>query len=59
VKGSDKSYIAYSPSKNRLIYVQQLWSPDEQKVKWLVGATRQSFEDLEEAKEFAKEILND
>ena len=59
VNGSDKSYIAYSPSKNCLIYVQQLWNPDEQKVKWLVGSTRQSFEDLEQAKEFAKELLDD
>ena len=51
--------IAYSPSKHRLIYVQQLFDPDEQKIKWLVGNTRQHFEDLEEAKEFVEGMLND
>lgn len=59
VKGCDRSYIAYSPSKNRLVYVQQLWNPDEQKIEWLVGDTRQSFEDLDQAKEFVKDMLND
>ena len=59
VKGCDRSYIAYSPSKNRLVYVQQLWNPDEQKIEWLVGASMKSFEDLEQAKEFAKERLDD
>jgi hypothetical protein len=59
VKGCDRSYIAYSPSKNRLVYVQQLWNPDEQKIEWLVGDTRQSFEDLDQAKGFVKDMLND
>ena len=59
VGGASKSYIAYSPLRNRLMYVQQLWSTDEQKVKWLVGATRKTFDNLDEAKEFAKDLLND
>jgi hypothetical protein len=59
VGGADKSYIAYSPLKHRLIYVQQLWDPDDQNIVWKVGTTTKVFDDLNEAKEFAKELLDD
>jgi len=59
VNGSYKSYIAYSPSKHRLMYVQQLWDPRDQKIVWKVGANMKVFDDLNEAKEFAKELLDD
>ena len=59
VDGASKSYIAYSPLKHRLMYVQQLWDPEDQKIVWKVGATMKVFDDLNEAKEFAKELLDD
>ena len=57
VGGWDKSYIAYSPSKKRLIYVSQVWNIDRQMVRWVVGNTRESYDDLEEAKQAVKEML--
>ena len=59
VGGSDKSYIAYSPSKRRLVYVQQVWNTERQMVRWLVGDTRKYYDDLEEAKQVVKEMLSD
>lgn len=59
VGGRAKSYIAYSPSKRRLVYVQQVWNTERQMVRWLVGDTRKYYDDLEEAKQVVKEMLSD
>ena len=59
VKGCDKSYIAFSQKQNTYICVSQLWDVEKERVCWLVGSTRKSFPELNEAREYARSLLND
>jgi hypothetical protein len=57
VQGSCKAYYAVSLDKRRVIAVQQLWSKNKDQNVWLVGDTRETFDTLDEAKEFTKGLL--
>lgn len=60
-KGSDKAYIAFHLDSSYLIYIQQLFRPEDKKVIWQVftGVNKKTFESIGEAKQFVREYLND
>lgn len=57
VDGSNKFYIAFSPSKRTLMGVYQAWNTDLQMVRWL--AAGQYYDTLDEAKQVVKDMLDD
>ncbi len=57
VRGSDKSYIAFSPSKRKVVWVSQVWKTERKMVRW--GVSGQYYDSLDEAKQVAKDILDD
>ena len=61
VKGASKAYIAFHLDSYSLIYIQQLLRQEDKKVIWQVfsGEKKRTFENIEEAKQFVREYLND
>jgi len=57
VNGSDKSYIAFSPSKRKVVWVGQFWNSARKMVRWHVAG--QYYDSLDEAKQVAKDMLDD
>jgi len=59
VNGASKSYIAFHLDSYSLIYIHQLLRQEDKKVVWKVGTNEKTFENIEEAKQFVRESLND
>jgi len=59
VQGASKAYIAFHPDSYSLIYIHQLLRQEDKKVIWQVGKNEKTFENIEEAKQFVRESLND
>ena len=59
VQGASKAYIAFHPDSYSLIYIHQLLRQEDKKVVWQVGKNEKTFENIEEAKQFVRESLND
>ena len=59
VNGASKAYIAFHPDSYSLIYIHQLLRQEDKKVIWQVGKNQKTFENIEEAKQFVRESLND
>jgi len=67
VQGASKAYIAFHPDSYSLIYIHQLLRQEDKKVVWQVGKNKwqnhiteiKTFENIEEAKQFVRESLND
>jgi len=59
VNGASKAYIAFHLDSYSLIYIHQLLRQEDKKVVWKVGTNEKIFENIEEAKQFVRESLND